>query len=158
MRVLCARSFRERKEHEWESFVSMHRPSFTSEFFGHLENLVMAEHADPAQQEGKMSNLCDAPPSCKSYAHYSLVHGGWCSDTHTAKLCPRGDCCGHTWLDPGGHANSARTQKCISWCAELAAMATKVLALVTSYDETTANEEAMAGAAQQFDDLLQVHA
>ena len=34
-------------------------------------------------------------------------------------------------------------------------MATKVLALVTSYDETTANEEAMAGAAQQFDDLLQ---
>ena len=34
-------------------------------------------------------------------------------------------------------------------------MATKVLALVTSYDETTANQEAMAGAAQQFDDLLQ---
>ena len=34
-------------------------------------------------------------------------------------------------------------------------MATKVLALVTSFDETTANEEAMAGAAQQFDDLLQ---
>ena len=34
-------------------------------------------------------------------------------------------------------------------------MATKVLALVTSYDETTANAEAMAGAAQQFDDLLQ---
>jgi len=46
--------------------------------------------------------------------------------------------------------------KPIAWCAELAAMATKVLALVTSYDETTANEEAMAGAAQQFDDLLQV--
>ena len=42
-----------------------------------------------------------------------------------------------------------------AWHAELAAMATKVLALVTSYDETTANEEAMAAAAQQFDDLLQ---
>ena len=41
-------------------------------------------------------------------------------------------------------------------CAELAAMATKILALVTAYDETTANEEAMAGAAMQFDDLLQV--
>ena len=35
-------------------------------------------------------------------------------------------------------------------------MATKILALVTAYDETTANEEAMAGAAMQFDDLLQV--
>lgn len=45
--------------------------------------------------------------------------------------------------------------ECVAWHAELAAMATKVLALVTSYDETTANEEAMAGAAQQFDDLLQ---
>lgn len=44
----------------------------------------------------------------------------------------------------------------LSPCAELAAMATKILALVTAYDETTANEEAMAGAAMQFDDLLQV--
>ena len=35
-------------------------------------------------------------------------------------------------------------------------MATRILALVTAYDETTANEEAMSGAAMQFDDLLQV--
>lgn len=43
-----------------------------------------------------------------------------------------------------------------AWYAELAAIATKALALVTAYDETTANEEAMSGAALQFDDLLQV--
>ncbi len=30
----------------------MHRPSFTSDFFSHLENLVMAAHADRAYQEG----------------------------------------------------------------------------------------------------------
>ena len=35
-------------------------------------------------------------------------------------------------------------------------MATRILALVTAYDETTANEDAMSGAAMQFDDLLQV--
>ena len=43
-----------------------------------------------------------------------------------------------------------------AWYAELAAIATKALALVTACDETTANEEAMIGAAQHFDDLLQV--
>lgn len=47
-------SFQERGEHEWESFVSMHRPSFTSDFFSHLENLVMAAHTDRAHQEGKV--------------------------------------------------------------------------------------------------------
>ena len=46
-------SFRERGSHEWESFVSMHRPSFTADFFSHLENVVMAAHADPKQQEGE---------------------------------------------------------------------------------------------------------
>ena len=30
----------------------MHRPSFTADFFGHLENVVMAAHADPQTQEG----------------------------------------------------------------------------------------------------------
>ena len=43
-----------------------------------------------------------------------------------------------------------------AWYAELAAIAAKALALVTAYDETTANEEAMSGAALHFDDLLQV--
>ena len=43
-----------------------------------------------------------------------------------------------------------------AWYAELATIATKALALVTAYDETTANQEAMNGAALQFDDLLQV--
>ena len=55
--------------------------------------------------------------------------------------------------DDGWHTN--QSFKTDVWYAELAAMATKVLALVTSFDETTANQEAMAGAAEQFDNLLQ---
>lgn len=37
-------------------------------------------------------------------------------------------------------------------------MVTKVLALVTAFDEVSANQEAMENAALQFDDLLQVDA
>ena len=36
----------------------MHRPSFTADFFSHLENMVMAAHADPKQQEGEHLRAC----------------------------------------------------------------------------------------------------
>ena len=40
--------------------------------------------------------------------------------------------------------------------AVLAEMVTKILALVTAFDEVSANQEAMQDAALQFDGLLQV--
>ncbi len=46
------RSFRERGVHDWESIVATNRPSFTSEFFQHAENLIKAAHNSPEAQEG----------------------------------------------------------------------------------------------------------
>ncbi|CAL8466136.1 g5672 [Coccomyxa elongata] len=83
-------SFQERGVHEWESIVAANRPSFTSEFFQHAENLIKAAHNSPEDQE------------------------------------------------------------------DLAEMVTKILALVTAFDEVSANQEAMQDAALQFDGLLQV--
>lgn len=38
--------------HEWESIVATNRPSFTSEFFQHAENLIKAAQNCPEEQEG----------------------------------------------------------------------------------------------------------
>ena len=47
----------------------MHRPSFTSDFFAHLENLVMTAHADPEQQEGILLAPCSIIyPVCMNHA------------------------------------------------------------------------------------------
>ncbi|KAK9902256.1 hypothetical protein WJX75_009762 [Coccomyxa subellipsoidea] len=83
-------SFSTMGTHEWESFVATNRPSFTSDFFQHAENLIKAAHDNVALQE------------------------------------------------------------------ELAERVTKILALVTAFDEVSANQTAMEDAALQFDSLLQV--
>lgn len=47
----------------------MHRPSFTSDLFAHLENLVMAAHADPEEQEGRLlAPYSIIYPVCKNHA------------------------------------------------------------------------------------------
>lgn len=47
------RSFSTMGTHEWESFVATNRPSFTSDFFQHAENLIKAAHDNVALQEGE---------------------------------------------------------------------------------------------------------
>ncbi|EIE21209.1 hypothetical protein COCSUDRAFT_17991 [Coccomyxa subellipsoidea C-169] len=83
-------SFKGRGVHEWESIVAANRPSFTTEFFEHAENLVKAVHDKEQEQEGASSKSAT------------------------------------------------------------------ILALVTAYDEVSANKAAMEDAALQFDGLLQV--
>ncbi len=58
LKLTCARavySFKKRGVHEWESIVAANRPSFTTEFFEHAENLVKAVHDKEQEQEGASS-------------------------------------------------------------------------------------------------------
>ena len=60
----------------------MHRPSFTADFFSHLENMVMAAHADPKQQEGEQPAV-----DVRSCATEEPAKPQLCKLVITMKLC-----------------------------------------------------------------------
>ena len=71
------RSFREVGSHEWESMVASSRPVFTAEFFAHVEGLVRAAHADPAEQEG-----------ASGMPQNSIIQAGLAASIITASVLP----------------------------------------------------------------------
>jgi hypothetical protein len=48
---LC--SFRRRPASDWEGIVASYRPSLTTGFFAHLENVIIAAQSNPERQEGE---------------------------------------------------------------------------------------------------------